>query len=58
MKKIKSATGLLCTAALLTLPLGCGKKQDSDDYPAEPVNLTVWVYYNGDQLESFDQLVA
>ena len=43
--------------ALLALPLGCGKKQDSDD-PAEPVNLTVWVYYNGDQLESFNQLVA
>ena len=33
------------------------KKQDSDD-PAEPVKLTVWVYYNGDQLESFNQLVA
>ena len=32
-------------------------KQDSDA-PAEPVNLTVWVYYNGDQLESFNQLVA
>ena len=57
MKKIKYTTGLLCTAALLTLPLGCGKKQDSDA-PAEPVNLTVWVYYNGDQLESFNQLVA
>ena len=51
MKKIKYTTGLLCTAALLTLPLGCGKKQDSDA-PAEPVNLTVWVYYNGDQLQS------
>ena len=57
MKKIKYTAGLLCTAALLALPLGCGKKQDSDD-PAEPVNLTVWVYYNGDQLESFNQLVA
>lgn len=57
MKKIKYTAGLLCTAALLALPLGCEKKQDSDD-PAEPVNLTVWVYYNGDQLESFNQLVA
>lgn len=56
-EKNKYTTGLLCTAALLTLPLGCGKKQDSDA-PAEPVNLTVWVYYNGDQLESFNQLVA
>ena len=57
MKKIKYTTGLLCTAALLALPLGCGKRQNSDD-PAEPVKLTVWVYYNGDQLESFNQLVA
>ena len=57
MKKIKYTTGLLCTAALLALPLGCEKKQNSDD-PAEPVKLTVWVYYNGDQLESFNQLVA
>ena len=45
MKKIKYTAGLLCTAALLALPLGCEKKQDSDD-PAEPVKLTVCVYYN------------
>lgn len=30
---------------------GCGKKETA------PVNITVWTYYNGDQLESFNQLV-
>lgn len=56
MKTIKYAAGLFGTAALFALASGCGKKQDSAD-ASDPVTLTVWTYYNGDQLESFNKLV-
>ena len=56
MKTVKYATSLLGTAALFALLAGCGKKQDTADL-SDPVNLTVWTYYNGDQLESFNKLV-
>ena len=51
--------GAFAAAAALVLSLaGCGAEQRSGG-PAdvEPVQLTVWTYYNGDQLESFNRLV-
>lgn len=56
MKTAKYAVGLFGTAALFALSAGCGKKQDSAD-ASDPIILTVWTYYNGDQLESFNKLV-
>lgn len=45
------------TAAALVLGLvGCGASQSTAQVNTE-VNLTVWTYYNGDQLESFNKLV-
>lgn len=45
-------------AAVLVLGLvGCGGAQSTAQGNTEPVNLSVWTYYNGDQLESFNKLV-
>ena len=45
--------GVLAFGSLLG---GCGKK-DAEVSPADPVNLTVWHYYNGPQMAAFDTLV-
>ncbi len=49
---------LLCAAALLSLA-GCGAGPNAATAlnPKSPVTVTVWNYYNGDQLAAFDQLV-
>ncbi len=49
---------VLCAAALLSL-VGCGaeKPAASELDSKSPVTVTVWNYYNGDQLAAFDQLV-
>ena len=52
--KAGKKAGILMGAGALTLTgcatgLGSAKK--------EPVTLTVWTYYNGDQLDSFNKLV-
>ena len=63
MKKIKSHFRFLVIltlcAALMLPAFGCGKKggQDTALDPKNPVTVTVWNYYNGDQLAAFDQLV-
>lgn len=45
-------------AAVLVLGLvGCGGAQSTAQGNTEPVILSVWTYYNGDQLESFNKLV-
>ena len=45
-------------AAALALSLAaCGGAQSTAQVNSEPVDLTVWTYYNGDQLESFNKLV-
>ena len=36
---------------------GCGSKADPGFSPANPVNITIWTYYNGEQLEAFNALV-
>lgn len=44
-------------AALIgTMFAGCGGKSPLD--PKNPVRVSVWTYYNGDQLTAFDDLVA
>lgn len=55
-KRIKSFLGLLCAAALV---LGCAACGGSGKPAAARAvtNITVWTYYNGDQLESFNKLV-
>ena len=45
----KKATGILCLCALLAGLTGCAKK--------EPLSLTVWTYYNGEQLGAFNEAV-
>lgn len=49
---------ILCMAMLLLL-VGCGKTDGKTTAlnPNDPVTVTVWNYYNGDQLAAFDQLV-
>ena len=50
--------GAFAAAAALVLSLaGCRASQSAGPVDAEPVQLTVWTYYNGDQLESFNKLV-
>lgn len=48
--------GLLC-AALAAGLTGCGAKGADRNASSEPVTITVWTYYNGDQLESFNAMV-
>jgi len=45
----KKAAGFLCLCALLAGLTGCAKK--------EPLSLTVWTYYNGEQLGAFNEAV-
>lgn len=44
-------------AALVLGLVGCGGAQSTAQGNTEPVNLSVWTYYNGDQLGSFNKLV-
>lgn len=45
----KKAAGILCLCALLAGLTGCAKK--------EPLSLTVWTCYNGEQLGAFNEAV-
>ena len=58
-RTIKRICILLICTLLLAGSVGCGgtKKTDSALNPKSPVTVTVWNYYNGDQLMAFDQLV-
>ena len=54
MKKFaKRAISLLCAVALAVGCAGCSGAQKT----AEVTQIMIWTYYNGDQLESFNQLV-
>ena len=48
---------VLAAAAAMMLLAGCGSKADPGFSPANPVNITIWTYYNGEQLEAFNALV-
>ena len=41
----------------MMLLAGCGSKAGPGFSPANPVNITIWTYYNGEQLEAFNALV-
>lgn len=57
--KILCRWAAMAAAAALVLSFaGCGSARSSASQGnTEPVQLTVWTYYNGDQLESFNKLV-
>ncbi len=55
-KQIKSLLCGLCAAALALGCVGCGGNAGAE-VPAKVTDITVWTYYNGDQLESFTGLV-
>lgn len=57
MKKRVTAIALMIT--LLIGTAACGSKSDSASAldPKNPVTVTVWNYYNGDQLTAFEDLV-
>ena len=57
MKRKQFLSLLLAGASALALLTGCGDKATSSPSPEEPVTITVWTYYNGEQLESFSALV-
>ncbi len=58
-KRIRAFVSLLCAAALAMGCAACGgtRKSSSADGAAGVTRITVWTYYNGDQLESFNALV-
>lgn len=53
----KRSACILSAALLLTTVSGCSQKSN-DSASADPVTITVWTYYNGDQLETFNKLVS
>ena len=59
MPRIKSLLCLVGAAAMLALFAGCGKNPEPNApvHTDEPVNITVWNYYNGSQLEAFNSMV-
>lgn len=58
MKKyLKAVVSGLCAAALALGCVGCGGSSAQNAKPTQVTNITVWTYYNGDQLESFTDLV-
>lgn len=48
---------VLAAAAAMILLAGCSSKADPGFSPSNPVNITIWTYYNGEQLEAFNALV-
>lgn len=57
MKKyLKAVVSGLCAAALALGCVGCGSSAQNAK-TTQVTNITVWTYYNGDQLESFTDLV-
>ena len=59
---LKKVTALVSAAALTLSLAACGGSAVQETKPtpapnAKPVTITVWTYYNGDQLESFNKLV-
>lgn len=59
MKKLRYryVAMLLCSALLLTAFSGCATNLPGESTDADAVQITVWTYYNGSQLDSFNELV-
>ena len=63
MKRLFKRITALASAVALTLSLAaCGDSavsgpKNTAPTNAKPVSITVWTYYNGDQLETFSKLV-
>ncbi len=53
---MKKKLGMVCLLMALVLVTGCAPRESAK--PAEPVEITVWNYYNGAQLDAFNTLVA
>ena len=56
MSHNKLGLSILCTALLSSMLAGCQKTPEVSP-TSSPVKLTVWTYYNGDQLAAFNSLV-
>ena len=54
LKRIVSFSLLVCAVFMLCLG-GCAQSQSA---PATPTHISVWTYYNGDQLSAFHHLVG
>lgn len=54
LKRIVSFSLLVCAVFMLCLG-GCAQSQSA---PASPTHISVWTYYNGDQLSAFHHLVG
>ncbi|MDE7247090.1 MAG: extracellular solute-binding protein [Lachnospiraceae bacterium] len=55
LQKRKRMLCAFCVLGLVFATAGCGNKSPLD--PKNPTSITVWTYYNGDQLSAFDGLV-
>ena len=53
----KHSACILAAVLLLASASGCSVKTDNTA-SADPLTITVWTYYNGDQLELFNKLVS
>ena len=61
MNKLRRLILCLCAAAMVVGCLtGCQKKEASSSLldPKNPVSISVWTYYNGAQLSTFNEMVA
>ena len=57
-KQIRKFVSLVCAAALALGCAACGGNAPAKPAASDQVtNITIWTYYNGDQLESFNKLV-
>ena len=60
-KKLKVFVAALLAVSITIVSAGCGSNKKSTNKsklnPDKPVTITVWNYYNGDQLTGFDELV-
>ena len=54
MSRLKSVLCLVCSAALLLCSAGCGNAAVT---AKKNTTITVWTYYNGNQLDSFNSMV-
>lgn len=54
MRNKKPALRALCLMGIMTALSGCSSEKQTEK---EPIELTVWTYYNGDQLRAFNEAV-